>query len=144
MATRSAIGYALPSGKVRAVYCHWDGSPSHQLPILTEHYGSVRKVQALIRPGSMSSLRTAETWASDYPRDANGRADFTGPRTNLRVPQPLYHHERGIGPWCGAGVDSYAQPPQTSDDAEPFWRDQGCEHLYVFRPGYGWFHYALD
>ena len=37
MATRSAIGYIRPDGSIRAVYCHWDGSPGHQLPILTEH-----------------------------------------------------------------------------------------------------------
>jgi hypothetical protein len=76
MATRSAIGYALPSGKVRAVYCHWDGSPSHQLPIDGSDYGD---------------------------------------------------------------------PPSTvtEADVEPHWRDYGCEHLYVFRPGYGWFHHAL-
>ena len=81
MATRSAIGYALPSGKIRSVYCHWDGYPSHQLPILKERYGSVRKVQALIRPGSMSSLQTSETWEPKNTRD----------------PQPLYHSERGVG-----------------------------------------------
>jgi hypothetical protein len=132
MATRSAIGYALSSGKVRAVYCHWNGCPSHQLPILEEHYGTLHKVQALIRPGSMSSLRTIETWDRDCRRDA----------------QPLYHRERGVGPWCAGDGSDYAQPPQTTNPTgatttENFWRDHGCEHLYVFRPGYGWFHYAL-
>lgn len=134
MATRSAIGYALPDGRVRAVYCHWDGNPGHHLPILTEHYNSVRKVQGLIRPGSMSCLRTTETWQSACQRDANGRADFDAPRTNLRDPQPLYHHERG---------EDYAQPPVTTADPENYWRDYGCEHLYVYRAKYGWFHYEL-
>jgi hypothetical protein len=143
MATRSAIGYALPSGMVRAVYCHWDGDPSIQLPVLEKHYNNVRKIQALIRPGSMSNLHTTQTWDSDYQRDANGKADFDSPRTNLRDPQPLYHRERGVGPWCGDGIDTYAQPPQTTSDTESFWRDHGCEHLYVFRSGYGWFHYEL-
>jgi hypothetical protein len=129
MATRSAIGYALPSGKVRAVYCHWDGSPSHQLPILEEHYNSLPKVRALVKPGSMSSLRTSQIWESDASRD----------------PQPLYHHERGAGPWCAGDGSDYGDPPSTVTEAdiEPHWRDYGCEHLYVFRPGYGWFHYAL-
>lgn len=128
MATRSAIGYALPSGKIRSVYCHWDGYPSHQLPILKERYGSVRKVQALIRPGSMSSLQTSETWEPKNTRD----------------PQPLYHSERGVGPWC-ATAGSYSDPPLTLDQhkAEAHWRDCCCEHLYVFRSGYGWFHYEL-
>ena len=115
MATRSAIGYALHSGKVKAVYCHWDGYPSHQLPILEEHYNTFAKVRALVRPGSMSSLRTEQMW-TDYKRD----------------PQPLYHHERGDG-----------EPPRTVANPEKYWRDYGCEHLYVFRPGYGWFHYPL-
>lgn len=129
MATRSAIGYALPSGKVRAVYCHWDGSPSHQLPILKEHYNSLPKVRALVKPGSMSSLRTSQIWESDATRD----------------PQPLYHHERGAGPWCAGDGSNYGDPPSTVTEAdiEPHWRDYGCEHLYVFRPGYGWFHYEL-
>lgn len=140
MATRSAIGYALPDGRVRAVYCHWDGSPGHHLPILTEHYNSLRRVQALIRPGSMSCLRTTETWQSEYQRDANDRADFDAPRTNLRDPQPLYHHERGEGPWGGK---DYALPPATTDDPENYWRDYCCEHLYVYRPKCGWFHYEL-
>jgi len=129
MATRSAIGYALPSGKVRAVYCHWDGSPSHQLPILKEHYNSLPKVRALVKPGSMSSLRTSQIWESDASRD----------------PQPLYHHERGAGPWCAGDGSNYGDPPSTVTEAdiEHHWRDYGCEHLYVFRPGYGWFHYEL-
>ena len=56
MGTRSAIGYELPSGKIKAAYCHWDGSPRNQLPILNDHYKSIKSVQALIKPGSMSSL----------------------------------------------------------------------------------------
>ena len=129
MATRSAIGYALPSGKVRAVYCHWDGSPSHQLPILEAHYNSLPKVRALVKPGSMSSLRTSRTWESDATRD----------------PQPLYHHERGAGPWCAGDGSDYSDPPSTvtEADVEPHWRGYGCEHLYVFRSGSGWQHYPL-
>ncbi|MFZ9888705.1 MAG: hypothetical protein ACO3JL_14490 [Myxococcota bacterium] len=135
MATRSAIGYALPSGKVCAVYCHWDGSPSHQLPILKEHYNSLPKVRALVKPGSMSQLCTTDTWGSDYPRDANGKADFDAPRTEQRPAQPLYHHERGHG-----GYPPFSVPDA---DAPSHWAEYGCEHLYVFRPGYGWFHYEL-
>ena len=129
MATRSAIGYALPSGKVRAVYCHWNGDPSHQLPILEEHYGSLPKVRALVKPGSMSSLRTVETWDRDCTRDA----------------QPLYHRERVVGPWCAGDGSDYADPPTSVPDAEAaaHWRDYGCEHLYVYLPGYGWVHRAL-
>ena len=68
MGTRSAIGYRLPLGSVRASYCHWDGYKSHQLPILEEHYNSTAKVKALIKPGSFSSLEADQT-EIDYHGD---------------------------------------------------------------------------
>lgn len=130
MATRSAIGYFSPRGHVTAVYCHWDGSPKNQLPTLISKYKSKPKVQALIRPGSMSHLETKELWDSE----------------ELRDPQPLYHHERGDGPWNNNGEFPYAQPANTCtglNEARAYWSDCGCEHLYLLRPGYGWQHYPL-
>lgn len=141
MATRSAIGYARPNGSVRAVYCHWNGYTDFQMPILQQHYNTVALVKKLIAPGSMSNLRTTETWESDYSVDENGRADFNAPRTNLRNPQPLYHAERGNnGPWNPSG-GKYAQPPVTRRsliDAKEYWRDYGCEYLYIYVPRKGW------
>jgi hypothetical protein len=139
MATRSAIGYFSPRGYVTAVYCHYNGSPEDQLPILKAKYKSKPKVQALIRPGSMSILETEARWDSKYDT-----ATFT--YTPSRDPQPLYHHERGDGPWNSNGAIPYAEPPATCTDlteAKARWRDSGCEWLYVLRPGYGWEHYAL-
>lgn len=119
MATRSAIGYATPSGRIRAAYCHWDGFPERQLPILTTHFNSEPAVRLLIKPGSMSCLWTTSTWGD-----------------TVRSPQPLYHKERGDG-----------IPPhlcQSLSAALSFWMHQGCEHLYVFWPERGWQHYSLD
>jgi|TARA_R110000782_G_scaffold227707_1_gene314415 hypothetical protein len=107
MGTRSAIGYVQPCGSVRAVYCHWDGYPSHQLPILQEHYNSLDKVKALIKPGSMSSLRTEHTWLNN----------------EKRAPQPLYHHER----------DDLEVKPLTSNEPKSVWFDgHDCEYMYIF------------
>ena len=94
MATRSAIGYRKLDGSVRAVYCHWDGYPEHQLPILKKHYSGIRKVQAMIKPGSMSSLRTRQVWEhSNVLTDENGEfvTDAEGllRYVNDRDPQPL-------------------------------------------------------
>ena len=114
MGTRSAIGYLQPSGSVRAVYCHWDGYPDHQLPILKAKYNTLAKVKALIKPGSMSSLESNHTWDSES-----------------RDPQPLYHAERGHG-----------DKPKTSSKAFDYWRDQDCEYLYVF-DGTKWITYSL-
>ena len=140
MATRSAIGYQEPDGSTTAVYCHWDGSPEHQLPILEKHYNSLEKVKALIAPGSMSSLRTRSTWdCGDAIKDANGYTrDLEGNLmyVNDREPQPLYHHERvGFG-------DDYAEKPINSHWPRNEWfHNHDCEHLYVW-VGNGWAHYS--
>ena len=130
MATRSAIGYRQQSGAVRAVYCHWDGYPEHQLPILREHYDTLDKVKALIRPGSMSQLRTRQLWdhsnvktddAGNWLRDDEGLAHYV----NEREPQPLYHCERGETD-CG---------PRVSQFPRNLWfHSYDCEHLYIFEP----------
>lgn len=56
MGTRSRIGVVNPSGTITSIYCHWDGYPGHQLPILTEHYNTAEKVADLIALGSLSVL----------------------------------------------------------------------------------------
>lgn len=143
MATRSAIGYLRPDGSIRAAYCHWDGHPEHQLPILNEHYNSLRKVQALIRPGSMSILRAEHFWDSEYVTDPETGHGHYEPS---RPPQPLYHHERGDGLWNNNGAIPYGEPPQLAlslEQAKAHWSGSGCEWLYVFSPEGGWLHYSM-
>lgn len=138
MATRSAIAVETPRGALRAVYCHWDGYPSHHLPILQGRYNSARKAAALIAPGDISCLRTRNTWQSGPTlRDAHGEPvlDHEGNWCSVgdRHPQPLYYFERGESgtqPRLFASLEDLAQ-----------WADGcGCEHVYVFRPRVGWLH----
>lgn len=56
MGTRSAIGIKLADGSVKAVYCHWDGYPSHNGRILVDHYFEEAKIMQLIKLGDLSSL----------------------------------------------------------------------------------------
>ena len=56
MATRSNIGYIMPNGNIRSVYCHWDGYPSHNGRILQDHYQSAYKIAQLVELGDLSSL----------------------------------------------------------------------------------------
>lgn len=56
MATRSTIAIELPDGKIKAVYCHWDGYLSNNGKILQEHYTDAKKVEKLISKGAISSL----------------------------------------------------------------------------------------
>lgn len=58
MSTRSRIAIEDRTGKVRSIYCHWDGYPKHHGPILLEHYSTREKVEELIKLGSISSLST--------------------------------------------------------------------------------------
>jgi len=126
MSTRSAIGYLMPSGRIKAVYCHWDGHPDTKERELKK-YKDKKSVVALIKKGSMSSLETRSTWLS------GGHGYFA----EAREPQPLYHAERG---------DKWATcKPRVSiskREAIRFWSGWDCEYLYVFTPD-GWKTFTL-
>ena len=58
MSTRSRIGILNANGSTDTVYCHSDGYPEHQMPILASHYNTVEKVEDLVdivRLGVMSA-----------------------------------------------------------------------------------------
>ena len=121
MSTRSAIGYQMPSGRIKAVYCHWDGHPDTKEPELNK-YKNLELVRKLIKKGSMSSLETTEVW------------DGGGYLNNAREPQPLYHSERG---------DQYSwdliKPTTHSSKkkAMEFFGMMNCEWFYIYTPE-GW------
>ena len=118
MSHRSAIGYKRNNGDIRAVYCHWGGLPRNQLPILNEHYNSLWKCKKLVRPGSMSVLRSNEDWDG-----------------NEQKPAPLYHQHNLNGPWRRKGCSYWEIPIVKSlTRALTFWRALDCEYLYVFDP----------
>lgn len=56
MATRSAIGYKTSEGKIRAIYCHWDGQISHNGRILRTSYTDPAKVEQMVELGDLSTL----------------------------------------------------------------------------------------
>jgi hypothetical protein len=100
MGTRSRIGIEMPNHTVVSVYCHWDGYVEGNGKTLVEHYQNRDDVMELIDGGSMSCLRTRNTWESNASlRDENGEyiCDSEGNimSENDRDPQPLYHSERG-------------------------------------------------
>lgn len=55
MSTRSVIA-STNNGITRAIYCHFDGYPSHVGAILDTHYLESAKIDALIALGDLSSL----------------------------------------------------------------------------------------
>ena len=56
MSTRSLIGCEKENGTIEFAYCHFDGYPEHQLPILTKHYNTREKAIELVSKGAMSAL----------------------------------------------------------------------------------------
>lgn len=123
MATRSVI--AVRTGTARkprylAVYCHYDGYPEHQLPILTERYNSAGKALALVSGGDISALHTNLGWH----------------RETLPQAGPLYYRDRGE-------TDVDAREFTGIQDLLDHFRGMGCEHSYVFVPKQGWVHTDL-
>jgi len=120
MATRSAIALQK-GGTFQAIYCHWDGYPSHQLPILQSKYGTASTARALIAPGDLSSLETEHDWQ----------------RQPLPQPRPLYYAERG---------EPNVSPRSFADLAElKAWADSCCcEHVYWYQPRKGWNHEPIQ
>lgn len=56
MGTRSTITARTDDGKVRSIYCHWDGYLAHNGKLLIEHYQTDAAIAALMVLGDLSSL----------------------------------------------------------------------------------------
>ena len=70
MGTRSAIGYKLPNGKIRAKYCHWDGYVEGGVgQTLQESYQDAVKIGLMVELGDMSTLAAEIANCSFYGRD---------------------------------------------------------------------------
>lgn len=84
MATRSRIAIETPDGIVKSIYCHWDGYPEHNGIVLRDNYQDRKKVEELIKLGSLSYLE-----AEVHP---TGPHSFERPQSGVTV---AYHRDRG-------------------------------------------------
>ena len=81
MATRSNIAYKTAEGKIRSVYCHWDGYPAYNGEVLKRFYNSFDRAVALVELGSISALK--EHLHSQSPgHDFENPIDEVSPNTN--------------------------------------------------------------
>ena len=85
MSTNSRIGILYEDGTTETIYCHWDGSPEHQIPILTKHYDTEEKVKALLALGDISILGERLAPNADEPHS------FKEPAEGVTV---AYHRDR--------------------------------------------------
>lgn len=86
MATRSRIRMVLPSGEAKSIYCHWDGYPSNQMPLLEGYYNNTEKVRELLNLGDISYL------AKRVKPEPNEPHSFNNPANDVVV---AYHRDRG-------------------------------------------------
>lgn len=84
MSTRSFIGIEYPDGKIKGVYCHFDGDIYHNGMILYDYYKNIDKITKLINLGSLSSLGV----------DIGIQVDFNNNNINNYEQCIAYHRDR--------------------------------------------------
>lgn len=125
MATRSAIALAQ-AGKVRGIYCHWDGYIDHNGAILHEHYDEA-KTKQLIALGNVSSLR-AEIGEQH-------------PFSQFEIKEGEVYDEAKYENWCtfyGRDRGETRTKAKTFADADEFvayFDGCGCEYFYLMHDG---------
>jgi hypothetical protein len=116
MSTRARIALALPNGKFKSVYTHWDGYPEHHAPILREHYTTAADIKALLSLGDLSRLSPKLT-----PPDGVSH-DYESPAEGVTV---AYRRDRGDkGTRAVTSVNFTALATLA--------HQRGTEYLYVF------------
>lgn len=121
MSTRSYIAKKTNAGYV-AIYCHFDGYPSHHMPILQGHYLDEAKVNELLDLGSLSVL--APEIGSEHNFDNH---ITTHPEWCLS-----YHRDRGEK-FSLHQADSLQSLMKHADE-------NWGEYLYVYENGYWMVH----
>lgn len=86
MGTRSYIGIVNEDKSIDAIYCHWDGYPSHNGEILINFYNNENAVRELIALGGLSSLEQR------IAPNENEVHTFDNPIKGVTV---AYHRDRG-------------------------------------------------
>jgi hypothetical protein len=125
MGTRSTIAVENADKTITAIYCHWDGYPTHVGKILNEHYTNPKKVAELMALGDLSSLG----------REIGGKTDFDshkGHDTCL-----AYGRDRGE---TDVGAKVFVSKLVWKNEMNKW--EWGCEYAYLFKRG-KWTHTKL-
>jgi len=127
MSTRSNIGMKLADGRVKAIYCHWDGYPEGGGVgnTLRKYYTNKERVESLLELGSLSLLGKYL-----YPHDQHGHS-FEDPEEDVTV---AYHRDRGeeFSDMLFDSVEAYAASMKES------W----AEFIYLYDTDGKWYVYS--
>ncbi len=113
MATRSAIIAKLPDGTYRGIYCHSDGYPEHVGRILSTHYKSDVRVEALLNLGDLSALykmiAPSEQGIDRRTGQPTSRHSFDDPQAKVTIAYGRDRGEQGTEAKIGRTVDEVAR-----------------------------------
>ena len=127
MSTRSFIAVENVNGTFEAIYCHWDGYPENQMPILREHYKTFKKARKLLSLGFISYL------APNLEPPENVLHSFSNPCKGVVL---AYHRDRGDEKESAIKCKSLAN--LIADAIE-----YSAEHLYILTRKKAWEHIEL-
>ena len=133
MATRSTIAMKTEDGKVRSIYCHWDGYVGYNGKMLNDEYTDPVKVKQLIDLGDISSLRA--NIGEKHPFDRN----HDEPELDQMYEEwtTAYHRDREED-WARVAPQTYET---VGDWVSEF--DMGVEYYYLF-DGRDWLVHSAD
>ena len=123
MATRSRIGIEEEEGRVRSIYCHYDGYPEGVGAVLSKHYQDADKVRQLMELGDLSILGA----------EIGEKQDF--------------NKRNSVEDWClayGRDRQETATDSREFDSAFHWWADSSTsfvDYVYLYRDG-KWFYWA--
>jgi hypothetical protein len=95
MSTRSAIGVVTWDGKIKAVYCHYDGYIEGVGTTLLTRYKDIFKVHQLINGGNMSALGDLIREVKYYGKD-KGQGDNLPKLFDTKADMVSYYKDS----WC--------------------------------------------
>ena len=119
MGTRSLIAIEDNNTESLVIYCHYDGYPKHQMPLLEEKYNTPVAIRQLLSKGDLSSLETDKDW-NYQPMEK----------------QPLSYKMRGE-----TNVDM--QRCKTAD-LQRLAYERDAEWIYLFRGAHGWSYWKAE
>ena len=80
MSTNSKIALELPNGKVKSVYCHWDGYPSGVgKDLIKKNFKNTKEVEEFINEGDRSTVDISyKEWRDENcpPKEHESVKDF--------------------------------------------------------------------
>lgn len=131
MSTRCRIGLTLPDGKIKSIYCHWDGYPDGVGKELQKHYNDPKKIEKLLELGDISSLGdhydeelSKMDWKMFDEKDLKKRAEIMDKCKNCTVA----FKDRGDN-----------SPARVDEDELRFIQKQGLcweDYAYLFKKDY--------